>query len=248
MKRTIITIIIALITIFILTLSINMASNASPGGKGDDSREYNCVNSCHKKESEKTTMRMESGTNSLRSGEDVSVTVTVQNSEQAEGELIGVFLVSELEATRSKPSDDGWTIVEDPNGGTNNYVEKPADSTGSATFTWKLKSPEKPGEYTLYSREDHGNGEKYFKDYTDGVVINVIQNPEIPDDKDDKEVNDDIDNTENIIIDNIGNSSTNNTNDNGNGFLVYSGLDFLPLLLGLIIAAVIVIITQVLKH
>jgi hypothetical protein len=234
--------------IIALLLGLSVDTLGHKGGKGDGVKEYNCINSCHKAQSS-GTMEMMTDKPSVIAGEEIKVTVVLKNTETPEGRKIGVFLVTVLEGKNSIPSATGWSIIQDPNGGTNNYVEKNADAERGNTFEWIIKTPETPGTYVLYSREDHGNGDKYFNDYTEGLEIEVKPDPskEVPDDGGDEngggDGSDGGDGDGSSKSDIKGNTTDSQILDP----ITNREPDFRALLLALTIAGIIVIITYLMR-
>jgi hypothetical protein len=74
------------------------------------------------------------------------------------------------------PSMDGWTIVCDPNGGTNNYVEMEGTAGVPVDFVWTMKAPSTAGTYRLMTRVHVGPGPIY-EDDTSGLVFQVTDTP-----------------------------------------------------------------------
>jgi hypothetical protein len=157
-----------------------MNNSGMPGGPGDNNIEYDCFSSCHHIDRggslSASTISMSTNNSNPEAGTPVFVNVTVENSEQKNGEAISVLLIRALRFVDSQPSVSGWTIIRDPNGGINNSVQRTVDDTGSATFSWQLETPRAPGQYRLYAREHHGDGTNtpYFNDFTPGITFDVF--------------------------------------------------------------------------
>ena len=65
--------------------------------------------------------------------------------------MVGLTL-DQFDGAKDLPANDGWEIITDPNGGTNNYVEI-VDSfsiESMVTQKWTLRAPSNPGSYNLY--------------------------------------------------------------------------------------------------
>jgi hypothetical protein len=243
MKKYILALTLILTSVLFLSTCISIDTSASAGGRGDDNRENNCGNSCHKILSANAQTVIESSSTSVMAGTEISITISVSNSEQIEGDLIGAFLVSSTTPPGSMPKDFGWTVLEDPNGGTNNYVEKPADGSGSATFTWKLQAPDEPGEYTLFAREAHGNGDKYFSSSKEDYKIQVTPDPsKTPVDPGDGSEGDD-GTTTGTDEGTDGNASIENNEFVVDKLVISSDPELMPLMIGIIIAGIVVVIT-----
>lgn len=147
----------------------------SPGGRGDGTQQYDCGGSCHSTQGT-ATVSATASTLTPSTGQTITVTITVTPGELTSVKKVGVFLVRALQTSGSLPSDDGWTIVNDPNGGTDNYVEKVASAVGSPIdFTWNLKAPVDPKTCHLYARTHFGSGSSnglYF-DFAGGLAFTV---------------------------------------------------------------------------
>ncbi|OGS55758.1 MAG: hypothetical protein A3K60_04315 [Euryarchaeota archaeon RBG_19FT_COMBO_56_21] len=152
--------------------------SAYNNGIGDSTEEYGCSTGCHTVQSS-SVITMWSPNATPAEGETVTVIVNVTGGE-ASGAPLGVAILSALATSGSLPSNAGWTIVSDPTGGsTNNYHETPT-YTGSVSWTWTLKAPNTAGDYTLYAREVHGNGDTFSHDFTTGLVF-LVGSDIIPD-------------------------------------------------------------------
>jgi hypothetical protein len=178
-----------LVSFFLIAIYSVIEISGVPGGPGDSNLQYDCGQSCHYVDlggvQSSGTISMNTNNSNPEVGNPVIVDVTVSSTEQASGEPISVFLLSELSFVESLPTESGWTIISDPHGGTSNSIEEPADSSGGATFQWILKAPLSPGSYTLYAREHHGDGTDvpYFNDFTTGITFDVFSSFKIIDTK-----------------------------------------------------------------
>jgi hypothetical protein len=150
-------------------------SKGNGGGVGDLNREYDCGGSCHNTPVQGTIAMTASTINPIAS-QTITVTIDVTQDDLGSSEVIGVFLLKELSVDGSQPCDDGWTIVSDPNGGMNNYVERDATCGEKEEFTWTLKVPSTPGTYHLFARGQFGPGTGY-NDETTGLVFQVVAAP-----------------------------------------------------------------------
>ncbi len=102
----------------------------------------------------------------------MTVTVTVTGGE-ATGAPLGIMLLSALTSTGGMPSEEGWTITADPSGTTAyNYYQVNAYAASLAA-TWTMAAPATPGNYVLYAREVHGNGDTYTNTNVAGVSFVV---------------------------------------------------------------------------
>jgi hypothetical protein len=127
-----------------------------PGGVGDGNKDPSTCASCHGTAGSGTvTVTAPSG--EIHPGDAVDVTVTVTEQSLTGEGIAGVFLLKGNPGSQEPITVDGWTIVTDPNGNTNNYAEKAGISTGVATkFTWSLKAPAATGDYVIHADVEHG--------------------------------------------------------------------------------------------
>lgn len=141
-------------------LLASTASVANPGGNGDADRDYTCGGSCH---GDPGLSMPSDGTVSLSadsvafSGTATAVHVTASGMSLSGKRLVGVFLLGSLNGNGDQPSDHGWGIIQDPNGGTSNYVETVVPQSGSVTMTWVLRAPSQPSQQHLYASMHHGS-------------------------------------------------------------------------------------------
>lgn len=144
-----------LIIIFSGLMIVVSPSLAKPGGQGDAERAFSCMDSCHLGSSGKdssATIIIELDRERVFTGQLISLSIKTSGMELSEKGLVGVFLLSK----EGSPLDD-WKVVQDPNGGNNNYVEKPVfSSTQGATFTWILQAPDTNGNYSIDAAIHHG--------------------------------------------------------------------------------------------
>lgn len=156
-----------IVTVIIAAPGINGYS----GGVSDSNQQYGCSTNCHTVQSS-STIGMSASDTQVDPGATVTVTVTVTGGE-ASGTPLGIMLVSALTASKSLPSDGGWTITSDPSGSTVYNYHEDQSYTGSVTMTWTLTAPNAPGVYTLYAREIHGDGDTYKNDFSTGIAFIV---------------------------------------------------------------------------
>ena len=152
-----------LIIIFSGLMIVASPSLAKPGGQGDAERAFSCMDSCHIGSSgaaSSATINIELDRERVFTGQLISLTIKTSGMELSKKGLVGVFLLS-----KEGSSLDDWKVVQDPNGGNNNYVEKPVfSSTQGATFTWILQAPDTNGNYSIDAAIHHGadpNPEEY---------------------------------------------------------------------------------------
>ena len=136
-------------------------SMAKPGGQGDADRAFSCIESCHvgtfSAESSATVV-LELDRERVFTGQAIAVSVKVTEMQLSKKGLVGVFLGLPVSNDAGDSIEDvGWTIIQDPNGGTNNYVEKPVfSSTQGATYTWTLRAPSDVGTKQIDAAIHHG--------------------------------------------------------------------------------------------
>ena len=152
-KLTIMAIIFAL-------LSSSTFSVANPGGNGDSNRDFTCGGSCHGDPSLSADsdglLTIEVQKNVYASNA-VAVHVTASDMTLSSNRIVGIFLLGSLNGNSDHLSDYGWSIIQDPNGGINNYVETTVSSSNSVTLTWILFAPDEGGNYNLYAQMNHGH-------------------------------------------------------------------------------------------
>tara|TARA_B100001113_G_C21058795_1_gene600212 strand:- start:127 stop:1254 length:1128 start_codon:yes stop_codon:yes gene_type:complete len=151
------------IVLLVLLLSTTV-STANPGGKGDDVRSRDCAGSCHASSSSNgiSTATLDINfPNDVYAGLLIEVQTSVGNVDVSSNNMVGIALLINSDGAKDLPANDGWEIVTDPNGGTNNYVEI-TDSFSSQNIvnrSWTLRSPSNPGTYELYLAVQHGTPE-----------------------------------------------------------------------------------------
>ncbi|MFQ5883942.1 MAG: hypothetical protein ACE5IO_02450 [Thermoplasmata archaeon] len=98
---------------------------------------------------------------------DIQITVTINMDNAAAGSLAGVSIRVGPSGTNSRYGieNDGWVIQSDPNGGTNNYIEKSGLVGGGATdLVWTVTAPSSEGTYYLEATvwyDNDGAGREY---------------------------------------------------------------------------------------
>jgi hypothetical protein len=163
-----------LILLILSGLFVSSLASAFMGGWRDDNEDYNCGTSCHSGLTNEGAgeIQVNLDKTSVLSGQNIAVTVNVTLVQLGEESLIGVFLLSSQTGSDDHPSNEGWKIAQDPNGGTGddakNYVEKVSPGSGEVvTFKWTLEAPPTPGTYSLYIRVHHGSAARnnLWEDY-----------------------------------------------------------------------------------
>ena len=151
----------------------------NPGGvDSDDPEDYGGCG-CHGSQGS-GEITMDADTLVLKPQQEVMVTVEVTNSQLGDERLIGVFLLRSLTGNGDSPTLDGWTLLADPNGGQEHYVEQVAqDSDTPLEFQWVLEAPAQVGQYQLVTMIDHGGG-KGYKGTNDTGLTFVVEIPKEP--------------------------------------------------------------------
>lgn len=148
------------IVLLLMILSTTI-STANPGGKGDSVRSRDCAGSCHGSSSTNGVSGAELDIqyqNEVYASLLTEVQTSVSFAEVSSNNMVGLTLLVNTDGAKDLPANDGWEVITDPNGGTNNYVEI-VDSfslESMVTQTWILRAPTTPGEYTLYLGIQHG--------------------------------------------------------------------------------------------
>lgn len=172
-----------IVTLLLVSLIlVSAVIDAFSGGQQDGDNDYNCGTSCHlgAQNQGAGTIEVELDKTSVLSGQTLSVTVNVTESQLGTDSLIGVFLLSSKTGSDDHPSAQGWTITQDPNGGTYNYVEKSSPGSGeTVTFRWTLKAPTTSGGYDLFVRVHHGSVARnaLWEDYEGTITVEVSPLP-----------------------------------------------------------------------
>ncbi len=158
-----------------LALVVIGASLVSATSSNDQNMEYMCGNgACHSYASIAIITMESSDPSPIISERNVTVRVTVQNSEQEVGRNVSVQLVSRIQLAFSQPSADGWVITRDANDNANpsNYCQKKWNGS-IATFEWTLTAPPTAGNYKLYANYIGGHDKPYYKTNTTGLDFSV---------------------------------------------------------------------------
>jgi len=176
---------IIVLMIIIILLSSTNTTVGNPGGNGDDNRDFTCGGSCH---GDPSLSQPSDGIISIQvddnifAGTAVAVHVTASDMSLSNNRILGVFLLSSLNGNGDQPNDHGWRIIQDPNGGTKNYVETIVPTSGTVTLTWVLTAPEQIGAQNLYAEINHGQISNSDNTAFTGVSdVEIIQVQSVPD-------------------------------------------------------------------
>ena len=151
------------IVLLLMILSTTI-STANPGGKGDAVRSKDCAGSCHGSSSTNGSSGAELAIqfqSEVYAGLLTEIETSVSFAEVSSNNMVGLTLLINSDGAKDLPANDGWEIITDPNGGTNNYVEI-VDSFSLESMVsqkWTLRAPTNPGDYKLYLAIQHGSPE-----------------------------------------------------------------------------------------
>ena len=174
-------------TLFVVAslLLVPTMGSANPNGVGEGTFDAQCGGACHgdadMNRSSASTVTV-SGSSTAYEGLPTSVDVTVSNIETTVSGLLGIFLLSDLSGAGDTPADDGWTIVSNSEGGTQNYVEVLVEPGQTEhTVSWTLRAPT-TGSYGLHAAIHHGTQDgseaPFFGSTIEPIEINVVPVPE----------------------------------------------------------------------
>ena len=80
------------------------------------------------------------------------IETSVSFAEVSSNNMVGLTLLINSDGAKDLPANDGWEIITDPNGGTNNYVEI-VDSFSLESMVsqkWTLRAPSNQGDYECF--------------------------------------------------------------------------------------------------
>ncbi|MDE0954426.1 MAG: hypothetical protein OR994_07095 [Candidatus Poseidoniales archaeon] len=169
----------------ILTLLLASSSGvANPGGKGDSNRDFTCGGSCHGDPSlsspSSADIQIDMKSTAF-SGTATAVSISISGMDLSDNRLVGIFLLGSKNGNDDHPEDHGWQIIQDPNGGTSNYVEV-VSSDASVTANWVLLAPIEEGVKEIFASIHHGSmynpDNKAFSGETEGFIVNIDPIPE----------------------------------------------------------------------
>ncbi len=152
--------ILVIVTVAAMLLA-TQGSVANPGGEGNDDRDFTCGGSCH---GDPSLSGVSSAVISIDSSETAfagtayQFETSIEIHEISHSRLLGVFLLGSTDGNGDQPSDHGWTIIQDPAGGTDNYVELTVPNDGLVSLSWVLTAPSATGSTELIVAVQHGAG------------------------------------------------------------------------------------------
>ena len=171
--------------VLLLMILSTTISTANPGGKGDSVRSRDCAGSCHGSSSTNGVSDAELDIqypDEVYAGLLMEIETTISFAEVSSNNMVGMTLLVNEDGAKDLPANDGWEVVTDPNGGTNNYVEI-IDSFSINSMvdrTWTLRAPSSPGVYELYLAIQHGtpDGGVAMTGISDAKQVVVSEVPE----------------------------------------------------------------------
>jgi len=174
----------AVLAVIALLLATS-AGVANPGGESDAGRDYTCGGSCH---GDPALSSPSDGTVTISvdsmafTGTAIVVHVTASGMSLSGNRLLGVFLLGSANGNDDRPEDHGWHILQDPNGGSHNYVLVVVPPSGSITLTWVMLAPEHAGMQNLFASIHHGvnpnTNDWAYSALTRGYSVDVQPVPE----------------------------------------------------------------------
>jgi len=149
-----------LILLLALSLVIPLHVSGNPGGVGNGLENMQCGGACHGDANQNATSNLQlslqpSGT--VWVGQPAEITAQISGFDTSHDiEKIGIFLLSSTNANGDIPTTDGWSILSDGMGGSNNYIEYASIDSTTLTHSWILRADE-VGEKILYISVHHGD-------------------------------------------------------------------------------------------
>ena len=149
-----------LVLLLALSLFVPVHVSGNPGGVGNGLENMQCGGACHGDANQNATSNLQlslqpSGT--VWVGQPAEITVQITGFDTSHDiDQIGIFLLSSTNANGDLPTTDGWTILSDGMGGSNNYIEYASIDSATLTHAWILRA-DQVGEKTLYVSVHHGD-------------------------------------------------------------------------------------------
>ena len=149
-----------LVLLLALSLLVPLHVSGNPGGVGNSLENMQCGGACHGDANQNATSNLQlslqpSGT--VWAGQPTEITVQISGFDTSHDiDQIGIFLLSSTNANNDIPTTDGWSILSDGMGGSNNYIEYPSIDANVLTHSWILRADE-VGEKVLYVSVHHGD-------------------------------------------------------------------------------------------
>ena len=149
-----------LVLLLALSLLVPLHVSGNPGGVGNSLENMQCGGACHGDANQNATSSLQlslqpSGT--VWAGQPTEITVQISGFDSSHDiDQIGIFLLSSTNANNDIPTTDGWSILSDGMGGSNNYIEYASIDSNVLTHSWILRADE-VGEKVLYVSVHHGD-------------------------------------------------------------------------------------------
>jgi hypothetical protein len=149
-----------LVLILALSLIVPLHVSGNPGGVGNSLENMQCGGACHGDANQNATSNLQLSLEPSRTvwvGQPTEIIVQVSGFDSSHDvDQIGIFLLSSTNANNDLPTSDGWTILSDGMGGSNNYIEYASIDSNVLTHSWILRA-EEVGEKRLYVSVHHGD-------------------------------------------------------------------------------------------
>ena len=149
-----------LVLILALSLIVPLHVSGNPGGVGNSLENMQCGGACHGDANQNATSNLQLSLQPSRTvwvGQPTEIIVKVSGFDSSHDvDQIGIFLLSSTNANNDLPTSDGWTILSDGMGGSNNYIEYASIDSNVLTHSWILRA-EEVGEKRLYVSVHHGD-------------------------------------------------------------------------------------------
>ena len=149
-----------LVLLLALSLLVPLHVSGNPGGVGNSLENMQCGGACHGDANQNATSSLQlslqpSGT--VWAGQPTEITVQISGFDTSHDiDQIGIFLLSSTNANNDIPTTDGWSILSDGMGDSNNYIEYASIDSNVLTHSWILRADE-VGEKVLYVSVHHGD-------------------------------------------------------------------------------------------
>jgi len=149
-----------LVLLLAISLLVPLHVSGNPGGVGNGLENMQCGGACHGDANQNATSNLQlslqqSGT--VWVGQPAEFTVQITGFDTSHNiDQIGIFLLSSTNANGDIPTTDGWSILSDGMGGSNNYIEYASIDSTTLTHAWILRA-DQIGEKTLYVSVHHGD-------------------------------------------------------------------------------------------
>lgn len=149
-----------LVLLLALSLLVPLHVSGNPGGVGNSLENMQCGGACHGDANQNATSSLQlslqpSGT--VWAGQPTEITVQISGFDTSHDiDQIGIFLLSSTNANNDIPTTDGWSILSDGMGGSNNYIEYASVDSNVLTHSWILRADE-VGEKVLFVSVHHGD-------------------------------------------------------------------------------------------